>query len=493
MVVVATAALVFAENGGGNDKGGQENGRERKGPNRLGGGGRGKEQTPMDDVRSLFKTEVPEHETDVLLGRPTNNSVTVTVVAYRELEGVIEYGSAGGSALERTKPFPLKPREPVSVELKGLHGREQKYRLAFREPGGAWCAGEMRRFRLQAPSGVSFRFAIQADSHLDYNTDPALYTRCLQNVAADGVDFMVDLGDTFMTDKHRSREMAESQYYAQRFYFGSIGYSVPFFLVLGNHDGESGKLAEGSDSMAAWSNKMRRRLFPNPEPGDFFSGNSKKHPELGLLQNYYAWEWGDALFIALDPFWSTPRQRGGEDNWVRTLGREQYDWLQQTLERSRAKFRFVFIHHLVGGQGRDARGGSEASRLYEWGGRDEQDRDLFREKRSGWPMPIHDLLVKYRVNAVFHGHDHLYVRQERDGVIYHEVPQPGYARYDNTRSAEEYGYKSGLLQGSSGHLRVTVAAGAAQVEYVRSVLPGDETVQRKNGAVTDRYELKPNR
>ena len=26
--------------------------------------------------------------------------------------------------------------------------------------------------------------------------------------------------------------------------------------------------------------------------------------------------------------------------------------------------------------------------------------------------------MKHRVAAVFHGHDHLYARQERDGVVY---------------------------------------------------------------------------
>ena len=105
-------------------------------------------------------------------------------------------------------------------------------------------------------------------------------------------------------------------------------------------------------------------------------------------------------------------------------------------------------------------------------------------------MPIHDLLVMHKVNAVFHGHDHLYVKEELDGIVYQEVPQPGYARYDNTRSAAEYGYPSAGVQGSSGHLRVSVEREKATVEYVRAYLPADEGGGRRNGAVSDGYVLR---
>ena len=200
---------------------------------------------------------------------------------------------------------------------------------------------------------------------------------------------------------------------------------------------------------------------------------------------------GGRSFIALDPFWYTSRQRGGsEDNWSRTLGRAQYEWLAETLEKSRAKYRFVFLHHLVGGYGREARGGVIGAPWYEWGGSTPEGLDQFREKRPGWAMPIHGLLKKHKVNIVFHGHDHLYAREELDGIVYQEVPQPGYARYDNTRSAVEYGYTSGVILGSSGHLRVRVETEQVAVDYVRAVLPGDETGGRKNGMVSHRYTLK---
>jgi len=81
-------------------------------------------------------------------------------------------------------------------------------------------------------------------------------------------------------------------------------------------------------------------------------------------------------------------------------------------------------------------------------------------------MPIHQLLITNHVNIVFHGHDHLYAKQDLDGIVYQEVPQPGDPR-GSTRSAAEYGYKSGVILGSSGYMRVTVSPSQATLEYVR--------------------------
>lgn len=44
--------------------------------------------------------------------------------------------------------------------------------------------------------------------------------------------------------------------------------------------------------------------------------------------------------------------------------------------------------------------------------------------RPGCDMPIHDLLLKCGVNVMFHGHDHFYAKQEKDGIIYQLVLQP---------------------------------------------------------------------
>ncbi|MEY4386450.1 MAG: hypothetical protein RLY20_1733 [Verrucomicrobiota bacterium] len=312
-----------------------------------------------------------------------------------------------------------------------------------------------------------FVFTITADSHLDYNTDRALYECTLKRAAAEKPAFHIDLGDTFMSEKHTNRTNAAQQYVDQQRFFALLG--TPVHLVIGNHDGESGRYLDGTtNNLAVWSRAMRMKYFPEPLAPDG--------------RNYYAWETNNALFIALDPFWFSPRARRGDDNWVFTLGKEQYDWLKRTLETSKAKFKFIFIHHLVGGKDRQCRGGVEIASLYEWGGKNADGTDGFAAHRPGWAMPIHQLLVTNHVNAVFHGHDHLYVKQELDGIVYQEVPQPGDPR-GSTRSAAEYGYKSGVILGSSGYLLVTVDASVAVVEYL--------SVEKKGrGYVADRYTLK---
>ncbi|MCX6956723.1 MAG: metallophosphoesterase [Verrucomicrobia bacterium] len=345
-------------------------------------------------------------------------------------------------------------------------------------------------FTTARPPGVPFVFTVQADSHLDFGIDPAIYKKSLANVAAARPDFFVDLGDTFMTDKRNDYHEALPQYLAQRHYFGLVGASVPLFLVLGNHDGE--QPGRGGEAMALWSNANRKKYFPNPEPDGFYTGNATPHPRAGALQDYYAFEWGDALFIALDPYWFS-RERGREgENWGRSLGREQYEWLRRTLATSRAKFTFVFVHNLVGGETREGRGGAEAAAFFEWGGRELDGRDTFAEHRPGWAAPIHALLVARQGGVVvFHGHDHLYAYQERDGVIYQLVPQPGHTRFDNIRSASEYGYKGGVIQGASGMLRVRVSPEKTDVEYVRAYPDSAENSARKTGMVSHRYAVTP--
>ncbi len=129
----------------------------------------------------------------------------------------------------------------------------------------------------------------------------------------------------------------------------------------------------------------------------------------------------------LDPFWFT-KDRGSfnneEGNWARTLGEEQYQWLRKTLAGSKAKFKFVFLYHLVGGIDRIARGGIAAAKLYEWGEKNADGSDGFKQHRPGREMPIHQLRVKHLVSAVFHGHDHLFAKEDLDGISIRRCRNP---------------------------------------------------------------------
>lgn len=162
------------------------------------------------------------------------------------------------------------------------------------------------------------------------------------------------------------------------------------------------------------------------------------------------------------------------------------------LETSDATFKFIFSHQLVGGiHTGEGRGGIEMAPYYEWGGKNRDDNWGFDTKRAGWYKPIHQLMVENNVSAFFHGHDHVFVKQELDGVVYQVLPQPSNTNYRNgDKIAAEGGYFSGTVLGNSGHLRVTVSSDDVLVEYIRAYLPGDEGAGRRNGEVGYSYRIK---
>lgn len=420
---------------------------------------------------------------DGVLGRVSVSGVTLSLLCHeRAMSLLIRHGL--GKAQANGQAVRCEKAQPLEVRLDGLVA-DRAYRYEVSEPNGAGLllAGG---FHTARPPGAAFVFTLTSDSHLDGNTDPALYQRILANALADVPDFHLDLGDTFMTGKHEQREHAQRQYLAQRIYLSRLGASVPLFLVLGNHDGEERRLRrEGADSLAVWANGQRKRFFPNPLPDGFFSGNGVPDADAGPLQDYYAFTWGDALFVALNPYWHNSG-RGGEAPWGLSLGAAQYQWLKSTLANSRARFKFIFVHQLVGGFGRQGRGGVEAIDQGEWGGQHADGRDGFREQRPGWEMPIHPLLVRHGVTAVFHGHDHLFARQIRDGIVYQAMPQPGHPAEGMPRFAAEYGYREGVILGGAGHLRVSVTPAHVTIDFVRSSLS-----DKQNGQIAHHDLIRP--
>jgi hypothetical protein len=417
-----------------------------------------------------------------LLGRPTAASVALNVVAAQPIDAYVQYGTSTAMYTKRTAAVSAAAGVPLVITISGLKPNTRYYyRLRYRGHGsGAYLARAQHTFVTQRAKSSTFSFVVQADPHLgDTNTDTALYKVEMGNVAADRPDFLVDLGDTFMTEKfNRDTQNAGEDYLAHREYFGIAGASSALFLANGNHEGELGWLRDGTaGSLAARCAKARQTYYACPAPGGFYSGSSTAEPVTGVRDGYYAWTWGAGLFIVLDPFWYTAKKPS--DGWGWTLGKAQYDWLKTTLATSTAKYTFVFTHHLVGGavseKGAEARGGAEAAPFYEWGGKNADGSYGFDTQRAGWGEPIHELLADKGRAIVFHGHDHLFVKQDLDGVVYQETQRPNLRKYVDSGDASKYGYLSGTALPNSGHLRVTVTAAKVTVQYVRAYLPGDGT------------------
>ena len=450
------------------------------------------------------------------IGIPTQKSVTLNLEAATTLEVYAEYGSAPGVYTGRTAAATFPGGTPIEITLQSADpanpfqaNRRYYYRVRYRAPGEATfrSRGE-RSFRTQRPRGETFAFTITADPHLDEVTTPALLRLAMRNMGADAPDFHVDLGDIFMTDKlstimpgvQLNYDAVEYRAVALRGYFEEFCHSVPFFYTLGNHEAEyryvydADRTTARNANQSSWNLIARKLYYPTPVPDTFYSASRETREVAGkneLLENYYAWDWGDALFVVLDPYGNTLQNPNSNppDNWKWTLGRTQYDWLKQTLEGSRAKYKFLFLHHLVGGTA-SARGGVETAHRYEWGGKNLDDTDGFAAKRPGWGQPIHAMLVANKVSAVFHGHDHFYGYQTLDGVVYQECPQPGTGNF-STGSSRDGEYTTGVILPNSGHLRVTVSPANTKVEYVRAALPTQETAALKNRTISHTYTIAP--
>ena len=417
---------------------------------------------------NYFNVEVPAHDLDIILARPEDRSLAVSVQAHRVMAGSIVYGTQREAMTNQTARMDLPIGEPALFTLNKLSPNTQYYG-EFREDNNCGSKNTVTAFQFhtaRAP-GRTFTFTMTADVHLDEHTSAHVYEQTLANIRADAPDFHIDLGNLFMTDKHATRDEAWRQYLAQRFHLGQLG--CPLFLALGVHDGEASRYDDGSpNSLAVQSNAARKKYFPNPEQDAFYSGDATRHAQSGLLENYYAWTWGDALFEVLDPYRYSLRSGGrNSDGWAWSLGREQYEWLAHTLATSQAKYKFIFIHNLLAGD-QASRGGVEIAGFNEWGGKNLDGTEGFAQHRPGWPMPVHQLLLKNRVTAVFRAHDNFYARQELDGLTYIMIPQPSFAGDDRIRDLQNYGYKQGVFRGNSGHVRVKVSPEKVAVEYVKS-------------------------
>lgn len=463
-----------------------------------------------------------------VLGRPTDQSITLSVLSSNDIESCVEYGRTSGTYTDKTITRIVRKGVPFEFEIEQLSANTRYYyRLLFRPSGSKdFAAKPEGMFHTQRSSGSTFTFALQGDSHPERPGkmyDSKLYATTMNNVTQDKPDFYLTLGDDFSIERPIEKNMlsqsnVDQVYAQQRPFLGVVGRSSALFLVNGNHEQAARYLLDGTENNASvLAGRARTRFYPLPAPGKFYSGDADEVENVGLLRDYYSWTWGDALFVVIDPYWHSPKavdneagvegkgkrgggkegtrdgtkERGNEgkregqqkrDLWETTMGDAQYRWLTKTLTESKARWKFVFCHHVLG----TGRGGVEMASLSEWGGKDKRGVSSFAEKRPGWEFPIHDLMVKSGVTILFQGHDHLYARQELDGIVYQSCPNPADQTY---QAFNREAYRSGNILPNSGHLRVTVAPESVRVDYVRSFLSADEGDGKKNAGVAASYTI----
>lgn len=431
-------------------------------------------------------------EGDVIVGAPRAHSVVLSVAATNGVQVTVNYGTSATMLSQQTSGK-VTANNIVEITLDNLEANTRYY---YQILLNGVLRGGTYSFVTPRLQGSTFTFGVQGDSHPErekemFNAD--LYHINMNNVSQCQPDLYFTLGDDFSIESLIDKSMitqssVDNIYSLQRKSLGMVGCNASLFLVNGNHEQAAKYLFDGTaTNPAVCAGIARKRFYPLPDPSDGYSGDTSQVPYVGYLKDYYAFEWGDALFVTIDPYWHSDvpvdnvagTMNKNTDPWASSYGDEQYQWLKKTLSESTAKYKFVFSHHVRG----TGRGGVEDAVYYEWGGYNTKNVWQFDTYRPGWEMPIHQLFVKYGVTIFFQGHDHVFCKQDLDGVIYQSCPNPA----DNTyRAFNADAYKSGDVLPNSGFLKVTVSPSEVVVNYIRAFLPGDGD----NASVAYSYTIK---
>jgi hypothetical protein len=360
---------------------------------------------------------------------------------------------------------PLSPAPDVAQwAVEGLSpGRRYAYEVSVPGDGGALVLYTGSAATAPAP-GTPFTAALLADTHIEprdplppgqtipydfYGEMEATLLAVSGAIHADNPDFLINLGD--LLDYHifgfnippPDASWSRLGYLNYRRMLGDSVGNAAHFLAIGNWDGENG--CNTADEIAR-SMSQRFLYAPGPGPATYPEGGSAN-------SDYYAFTWGDALFVVLNVMTYTPTchllsgdQVGVPDDW--TLGAGQLAWLDQTLAGATSKWRFLFIHHTVGGAAADAedtaygRGGGQAAYV-------------------GEQATIHAMMLKYGVQVFFYAHDHVFTDMVVDGIHY---LLPGSAGAPWKFDATQTGYAH--YWPDSGYARLTVAPDSAEVDLV---------------------------
>ena len=101
-----------------------------------------------------------------VLGRPSDRSITLSVLSPVDLEAYVEYGVKAGEYTTKTDVATAGAGVPLEIGITGLQPNTRyHYRLRDRRPGEtAFREGQPGSFHTQRTPGATFAFALQGDS-----------------------------------------------------------------------------------------------------------------------------------------------------------------------------------------------------------------------------------------------------------------------------------------------------------------------------------------
>lgn len=343
---------------------------------------------------------------------PTANSAVINFInGDQPLKAELRYRAMGTSSwtsmavdLPATMQNQLRSgaRNVLLKDLKPATRYEFELRQGDRE-----VMGGSGSFMTQRIKPEPFRFIAMTDAHVNpANPERSPVLRVSADTAARyEPDFVFHLGDNIQTVGSTHGGPAAQEDHPNIFYIyyrqmlGQLQGKAGQFVLNGNWEGENGWHPEPNRS---WARNARMALAPAPDNATYPEGGSKN-------QDYYAFTWGDVLLVGLNATGYNAinhehtRGPGSGSDW--TLGKEQYAWLEKTLAQSKATWKFLFIHHAVGGNA-----GDDVNTRYARGGG--------RAAHVGEQAKIHAMMQKYGVEVFFYAHDHVFTDMDVDGIHY---------------------------------------------------------------------------
>ena len=352
-------------------------------------------------------------------------------------------------------------QDTLDFAVKAYEGPRLYYQVQFREGNGAWASHAPRSLKLPTQSleqGGEVIALLIGDDHTFDDADfavPPEYAgvklsgeyvntflktlrtkpdwrgdaplKVLRNgfalaqtlrhiMAEEDPDLILDLGDangigarytwpgfgiptTGLTDRDYDW-IAHTFWLRMRKMYSAVMPNVPFYMALGNHDGE-----EAWNPARFRAREWRQKLCPWPGSNSFSDGG---HPE----GNFYGFSLGadrngegGARFIVLDVTAFCNALPRKPEEW--TLGGSQLRWFEDVLAQGGHEWSFACFHHVLGGWP----AGPDESRHDAAYGRGPlftaADYAGFADPANIEQVKLTELAVEHGLNAFLYGHDHI--------------------------------------------------------------------------------------
>lgn len=139
----------------------------------------------------------------LILGRPTDKSVTANILFDKKVDFYLEFGTQKGIYTSKTAVLTNTANTPNEIDMQGLAVNTMYYyRLQYRLAGATnYTPTPEYTFIIQRPVGAAFTFVVESDEHLyDKKCVRSIYKLTLQNHLKEQPDFVLSLGDIFGDD-----------------------------------------------------------------------------------------------------------------------------------------------------------------------------------------------------------------------------------------------------------------------------------------------------